>query len=396
MTLSSMATPMRGGVAQLYADGIRTRLRCVVYIVGARPNFVKMAPVISCLRARLPDVRHVVIHTGQHYDWLMSRVFVDELDIPEPEYRLEIGSGTHALQTARAMERLEAVLIDERPDLVIVPGDVNSTLAAALVAAKLNLPLAHVEAGLRSFDRTMPEEVNRIIADEFSTLLFAHSHDAVENLLREGIEASRIHLVGNTMIDTLVATSPRYRSRRVCGRFGLSAGNYLLVTLHRPTLVDGDRLQEVLLQLEHVATELPVIFPVHPRTAHRIGAGHRSRLILTDPLSYLDFLSLETDAAAVLTDSGGVQEETTYLGIPCFTLRDSTERPVTITSGTNVLLGSDPIAIASILPRLGAARLERPPPQLWDGRAAERIADVVLAASSPGQALATSAASQQA
>jgi UDP-N-acetylglucosamine 2-epimerase (non-hydrolysing) len=394
--LPSVATPTREAVADRYDAGLRRPPRCIVYIVGARPNFVKMAPVISSLRARLPDARHIVVHTGQHYDWLMSRAFVEELSIPEPAYRLEVGSGTHALQTARAMERLEPVLADERPDLVIVPGDVNSTLAAALVAAKLNLSLAHVEAGLRSFDRTMPEEINRIVADEFSTLLFAHSEDAVENLVREGIDASRIHFVGNTMIDTLVATSARYRSLGVCGRYGLNPRRYLLVTLHRPTLVDGDRLQDVLVELEEIAAELPVIFPVHPRTARRIDTGRRSRVVLTEPLAYLDFLSLQADAAAVLTDSGGVQEETTYLGIPCFTLRDTTERPVTMTSGTNVLLGSEPIAIRTILARLGAARLERPRPPLWDGRAAERIADIVSVAASPPHALGTSAASPQA
>jgi UDP-N-acetylglucosamine 2-epimerase (non-hydrolysing) len=385
MKLSSATTPSNGAVAQPYSERAGTPPHCIAYIVGARPNFVKMAPVIARLRGRFPDVRHIVVHTGQHYDWLMSRVFVDDLQMPEPDYSLDVGSGTHAVQTARAMERLEPVLAAERPDLVIVPGDVNSTLAAALVAAKLNLALAHVEAGLRSFDRTMPEEVNRIVADEFSALLFAHSQDAVDNLLHEGIAASRIHFVGNTMIDTLLATSSRYRSLHVRARFGLAARNYLLVTLHRPTLVDGDRLERVLVELEEVAEELPVIFPVHPRTAQRIAAGRHSRLILTEPLSYLEFLSLQADAAAVLTDSGGVQEETTYLGVPCFTLRDTTERPVTISSGTNVLLGADPSAIGTILPRLGTKRLRRLPPPLWDGRAAERIADVVAGMSLAGE-----------
>jgi UDP-N-acetylglucosamine 2-epimerase (non-hydrolysing) len=396
MKLSPATAPRNGAVAQHYSARARTPLRCITYIVGARPNFVKMAPVIACLRGRFPGVRHIVIHTGQHYDWLMSRVFVDELKMPEPDYSLEVGSGTHAIQTARAMEQLEPVLVAERPDLVMVPGDVNSTLAAALVAAKLNLALAHIEAGLRSFDRTMPEEVNRIVADEFSALLFAHSQDAVDNLLHEGIAASRIHFVGNTMIDTLVATSSRYRPLRVRARFGFAARRYLLVTLHRPTLVDGDRLERVLVQLEKIATELPVIFPVHPRTARRIAAKGHSRLILTEPLSYLEFLSLQADAAAVLTDSGGVQEEATYLGVPCFTLRDTTERPVTISSGTNVLLGADPSAIGTILPRLDTKRLRRPPPPLWDGRAAERIADVVAGRSLAEEALSRVSASRAA
>jgi UDP-N-acetylglucosamine 2-epimerase (non-hydrolysing) len=377
VTISSLAAPEDGALTHPPAANGGSPLRCVVYVVGARPNFVKMAPVIAALRRRLPGVRHVVVHTGQHYDWLMSRVFVEELKMPDPDYSLEVGSGSHAVQTARAMERLEPVLATEQPDLVMVPGDVNSTLAAALVAAKLNLPLAHVEAGLRSFDRTMPEEVNRIVADEFSALLFAHSQDAVDNLRREGIGASRIHFVGNTMIDSLVATSSRYRSLRVHRRFGLETRRYLLVTLHRPALVDGDRLVEVLRELEEVARELPVIFPVHPRTARRIAAGRASRVILTEPLGYLEFLSLQADAAAVLTDSGGIQEETTYLRVPCFTLRDTTERPVTISSGTNVLLGSDPVAIRTILPSLTAEQPERPSPPLWDGRAAERIATVV-------------------
>jgi UDP-N-acetylglucosamine 2-epimerase (non-hydrolysing) len=393
VTISPLATAGDGALTDTATGNGGCPLRCIVYVVGARPNFVKMAPVVAALRRRLPGVRHVVVHTGQHYDWLMSRVFVEDLKMPDPHYSLEVGSGSHAVQTARAMERLEPVLAAERPDLVMVPGDVNSTLAAALVAAKLNLPLAHVEAGLRSFDRAMPEEVNRIVADEFSALLFAHSHDAVENLRHEGIGADRIHLVGNTMIDSLVATSPRYRFLRVHRRFGLDMRRYLLVTLHRPALVDGDLFGEVLRELEEVAGELPVIFPVHPRTARRIGGGRRSRLILTEPLGYLEFLSLQADAAAVLTDSGGVQEETTYLRVPCFTLRDTTERPVTLSSGTNVLLGSDPAAIRTILPALASAQPEHPPPPLWDGHAAERIASVVSGFSVSGDARATVRAS---
>jgi UDP-N-acetylglucosamine 2-epimerase (non-hydrolysing) len=377
VTVSALAATEDRALTHAAAANGGSPLRRIVYVVGARPNFVKMAPVVAALRRRLPRVRHVLVHTGQHYDWLMSRVFVEELEMPDPDYSLEVGSGSHAVQTARAMEMLEPVLASELPDLVMVPGDVNSTLAAALVAAKLNLPLAHVEAGLRSFDRTMPEEVNRIVADEFSALLFVHSQDAVDNLRHEGVAADRIHFVGNTMIDSLVATSSRYRSLHVHSRFGLDSRRYLLVTLHRPALVDGDLLGVVLRELEEVARELPVIFAVHPRTARRIAGDRRSRLILTEPLGYLDFLSLQADAAAVLTDSGGVQEETTYLRVPCFTLRDTTERPVTLSSGTNVLLGSDPAAIRTILPALATAPLERPPPPLWDGRAAERIASVV-------------------
>jgi UDP-N-acetylglucosamine 2-epimerase (non-hydrolysing) len=273
------------------------------------------------------------------------------------------------------------VLEAEAPDLVIVPGDVNSTLAAALVAVKLGIPLAHVESGLRSFDRTMPEEVNRIVTDQFSDLLFLHSEEAAENLRHEGIPDDRMHFVGNTMIDALVATEERFRNRDAAGRFGLAAGGYLLVTLHRPNLVDGPLLDDVVRQLEAVAGELPVVFPVHPRTRQSLRRSDLGpRVKLADPVGYLDFLSLEADAAAVLTDSGGVQEETTFLGVPCFTLRAATERPVTITHGTNTLLGLDPARIAALPQLLRAAVPPPAPPALWDGRASERIADVVAGA----------------
>ena len=353
----------------------------IVYVVGARPNLVKMAPVIAALRKRLPDGRHVLVHTGQHYDRMMSKVFVDELGLPEPAHQLGVGSGTHAQQTAKTMERLEPVLEQERPDLVIVPGDVNSTLASALVAVKLGIPLAHVESGLRSFDRTMPEEVNRIVADEFSDHLFVHCEEAIENLGREGITGERVHFVGNTMIDSLVAMEDRFRGLGAAQKLGLTPGEYLVVTLHRPALVDGPMLIEAMEQLANVADELPVFFPVHPRTRRMLEDHNFKRpgLLLADPVGYLDFLSLEADAAAVLTDSGGIQEETTYLGIPCFTLRANTERPVTVRLGTNTLLGLAPERIGEILALLGQ-RGRRPPAQLplWDGHAAERIADVLL------------------
>lgn len=351
----------------------------LLFVVGARPNFVKMAPVIAALRERLPGGRHVLVHTGQHYDAAMSDVFLAELGMPTPDHFLGVGSGSHALQTARTMERIEPVLESERPELVIVPGDVNSTLAVTLVAAKLGIRLAHLEAGLRSFDRTMPEEINRIVADEFSDLLLIHSEEARENLRSEGIAEERIHFVGNTMIDTLVAMEDRFRSRGTAAGLGLEAGHYLLVTLHRPALVDGPLLAEVLTQLDRIAGELPVVFPVHPRTRARIEALEAEpRVHLLDPLGYLDFLSLEADAAAVLTDSGGVQEETTYLGVPCFTLRDNTERPVTVRAGTNTLLGLAPSRIAEILPTLAAGGTPTgAPPPGWDGRAAERVAGVI-------------------
>jgi UDP-N-acetylglucosamine 2-epimerase (non-hydrolysing) len=351
----------------------------LLYVVGARPNIVKMAPVIAALRRRLPGDRHVLVHTGQHYDRALSEVFFAQLGVPEPDYMLGVGSGSHAVQTARAMERIEAVLEEERPDLVIAPGDVNSTLAVALVVAKLPIALAHLESGLRSFDRTMPEEINRIVADEFADLLFLHSDEAVANLRREGIPDDRMHFVGNTMIDALVAVEERFRARDAAQRLGVEPGDYLLVTLHRPALVDGPLLPDVLRALGRVAEHLPVVFPVHPRTRKMMGKlALDARITLTDPLSYLDFLALEADAAAVLTDSGGVQEETTFLGVPCFTLRDNTERPVTVRAGTNTLLGLDPARIAEIPAALAVGPTgRRPAPPLWDGRAAERVADVV-------------------
>lgn len=351
-------------------------------IVGARPNFVKMAPVISQLVGRLEPGRHVLVHTGQHYDRLLSEVFLEELGVPAPDHMLDVGSASHAVQTARVMERLEPVLLEEKPDLLIVPGDVNSTVAAALVAAKLQIPIAHVESGLRSFDRTMPEEINRVLTDQISDLLFVHSEEAIGNLRAEGIAQDKIHFVGNTMIDSLVAVQDRFRQLRLASMLGLEERNYVLVTLHRPALVDGPLLGTVLAALGELAREIPVLFPVHPRT--RKMMEERSLpdgVMLIEPVGYLDFLSLEADAAAVLTDSGGVQEETTYLGVPCFTLRSSTERPVTIAEGTNTLLGLAPESIAE-LPALMASRsgTSAGAPPLWDGKAAERLADVVLSA----------------
>ena len=351
----------------------------IVYVVGARPNVVKMAPVVTELRRRLPSDRHVVVHTGQHYDRMMSDVLLEELDFPEPDHHLNVGSAGHGVQTARVMERLEPLLMSEKPDLVFVPGDVNSTLAAALVAVKLGIPVAHVESGLRSFDRTMPEEVNRIVTDQFAHHLFIHSEEAVENLRREGVADERVHFVGNTMIDALITVEQHFRSRGTAHGFGLAPGEYLLVTLHRPTLVDGPLLEEAISQLELIAQEMPVLFPVHPRTRKMLAArAHGSKLQLADPVGYFDFLSLEADAAAVLTDSGGVQEETTFLGIPCFTLRDTTERPITVRLGTNTVLGLSPERIAEIPALLaGGTPSQGELPPLWDGQAAVRIGDVI-------------------
>src|SRR3954447_9639220 len=351
----------------------------IVCVVGTRPNIVEMAPVIAALRRRFPDWRVAAVHTGQHYDRLMSDVFLEELDMPEPDHVLGVGSGTHAEQIARVLERLQPVLSEEEPDLVLVPGDVNSTLGAALCAEKMGVAVGHVESGLRSFDRTVAEETNRIATDHLSAICFLHSAEAIENLSAEGLEEERMKFVGNTMIDSLVALEGLIHERGAAASQGLTPGSYMLVTLHRPALVDGPLLGDAMEALSAVARELPVVFPVHPRTRKNLGGREYPGVTLTDPVGYLDFLSLESEAAAVLTDSGGIQEETTYLGIPCFTLRDNTERPVTIRAGTNTLLGLDPAAIAGIPAALGErAGAPVEPPPLWDGQAAQRIADLVL------------------
>ncbi len=350
----------------------------LLHVVGTRPNMVKMAPVIAAARERFSDWPATIVHTGQHYDREMSEIFLEELGIGEPDHMLGVGSGTHAEQTARVIERIEPVLRERKPDLVLVPGDVNSTLAAGIAAAKLDIPVAHVESGLRSFDRSMPEELNRVLVDHLSELLFLHCDDAVDNLTREGIDPARLRFVGNTMIDTLVALSDRFRERESAGKLGLEPGSYVLVTLHRPALVDGPLLGEAMAALDRVGAEMPVVFPVHPRTRKMLDDREAPGVRLLDPVGYLDFLSLEADAAAVLTDSGGIQEETTYLGVPCFTLRDNTERPVTVERGTNTLLGLDPARIAEIPGLVAGGTRDRPqPPPKWDGRAAERIADVL-------------------
>ncbi|HET8756519.1 MAG TPA: UDP-N-acetylglucosamine 2-epimerase (non-hydrolyzing) [Solirubrobacteraceae bacterium] len=368
------------------------RRRKVLSVVGTRPNFMKIAPVVAELARRPDEFESVLVHTGQHYDDAMSRVFLEELGVGEPDHMLHTGSGSHAQQTARVMERLEPLLLEVDPDAVLVPGDVNSTMAAALVAAKLQIPVGHIEAGLRSFDRTMPEEINRVVADSVSDLLFIHSPEARDNLLAEGARAEAIHDVGNTMIDTLVAMLPRIRAAGTPGAHGLRERDYLLVTLHRPALVDGPLLADAIAQLAGVAHELPVVFPCHPRTRAALealgietdGAGIR----LLEPLRYLEFMGLVDGAAAVLTDSGGIQEETTYLGVPCFTLRDNTERPVTVELGTNTLLGLAPERIAEVPALIGAGGEPGAVPH-WDGRAAERIVAVLAQAELPDRPLAS-------
>ena len=342
---------------------------------GTSPNLIKMAPVAAELARR--GVEHVLVHTGQHYDAEMSRVFLDELGIGDPDHELGVGAAAPSEQTGRILERLAPLLRTLVPDVVLVPGDVTSTLAGAVCASQLELRLGHVEAGLRSFDRSMPEERNRIVCDQLADELFIHSPEAAGNLARESAPG-RVHDVGNTMIDTLVALREPIAARQAAAGLGLTRGSFILVTLHRPALVDGPLLSETLAQLSELARRIPVVFPVHPRTRARIGEV--PGVHLCPPLGYLDFLSLVTDARGVLTDSGGIQEETTYLGIPCLTLRSTTERPITVELGTNVLLGLDPARIAEVpaLIEQIAARPHRIPPG-WDGFAARRIADVLLA-----------------
>jgi UDP-N-acetylglucosamine 2-epimerase (non-hydrolysing) len=354
--------------------------RAIAYLVGARPNFVKMAPLIAEMRRRAGALEHLVVNAGQHYDPEMSAIFVTELGIGSPDYQLDVGSGSHGAQTGRALERIEEVLDDVRPVALVVPGDVNSTLAGALAASKLGIPTAHLEAGLRSFDRTMPEEINRVLTDQLSRWCFTHSPEAAENLRREGVDSSRIFFVGNTMIDTLVRTKPAIERSTIMEKLGVAPGSYVLVTLHRPALVDGRDFAKVLASLSSLADWATVVFPVHPRTRKRIGpSAVHPELRLVPPVGYIDFLALEQHARAVITDSGGVQEETTYLGVPCFTMRANTERPVTVSHGTNRLIGTDAAALEEIPALLAHPTPAIPPPEGWDGRAAVRAADILVA-----------------
>ena len=354
-------------------------MKRILHVVGARPNYMKIAPIVREMAKHRDEFAQTLVHTGQHYDDNMSKVFFDELDMPRPDINLEVGSGSHAQQTAQVMIGFEPVVTQFKPDWVVVPGDVNSTLACALVAAKLGVKVAHVEGGLRSFDRTMPEEINRLLTDQISDLLLTHSPEARENLMREGVAEEKIHLVGNTMIDTLVHLMPLAEARWPSLRSQIRFERFILVTLHRPNNVDNaTALNEIISALNEVSRDVPVIFPVHPRTRQKVteySISVNDGVRLTEPIGYIDFLALQAHAILVITDSGGVQEETTFLGVPCLTVRPNTERPITITKGTNQLVKKNREAILSaIRSALDRPRnLASPRPELWDGKAAERI-----------------------
>lgn len=363
----------------------------ILNIVGARPNFMKIAPIVREMKRRETDFLPLLVHTGQHYDAAMSDSFFADLDIPKPDFHLEIGSASHAVQTARIMTAFEPIVLEEKPDWVLVVGDVNSTIACALVCAKLGVKVAHVEAGLRSRDRTMPEEINRLLTDQISDLLMTTSEDADENLKAEGIPEDKIRFVGNVMIDSLFHSLKIAENSTVREDLNLDGKDYAVLTLHRPSNVDEKEVFSGLLDaLVSISEKLPIIFPAHPRTRGRIsefGFTQRienSNLRLVEPLGYLDFMRLYSGARLVLTDSGGLQEETTALSIPCLTLRENTERPITISMGTNIIVGVNPEKIRQtaieVLSGEKSGKDKKIPP-LWDGRAAERVCNVLLESS---------------
>lgn len=355
----------------------------VLHVVGARPNFMKVAPVLNAL-AHYANVQQLLVHTGQHYDANMSDIFFQQLGLPAPDINLEVGSGSHAVQTAQMMLKFETVVLEHKPDLVLVYGDINSTVAAALVCAKLQIPVAHVEAGLRSGDRTMPEEINRLVTDQLADLHFTPSTDGDENLRAEGIDPAKIHCVGNVMIDTLLRLLPIAETQGTLARFGVGPQSYGLVTLHRPSNVDEPAmLEELIHTLAKLSQQLPLLFPIHPRTRRRLEqvqlAFDATQLIFTEPLGYLDFLLLQRHARLIITDSGGIQEESTYLGVPCLTVRANTERPVTVTLGTNLLVGQDMARLYQEAQRILRGEHKRGQiPPLWDGKAGLRIAEIVV------------------
>lgn len=360
-------------------------MRKIISVVGARPNFMKVAPLHKAFLKYKDIVNHLICHTGQHYDEKMSKIFFEELELPQPDFYLGVGSGSHAEQTAKIMVEFEKILLREKPDLIIVVGDVNSTIACALTAAKLNIKVAHVEAGLRSFDRQMPEEINRILTDAISDYLFVSEKSGIENLHKEGVDPKKIFFVGNIMIDSLVAHLHKAEELNVLDQFNLKPGEYALATMHRPSNVDDKNiLADIIDLLEEIGEIKKVLFPIHPRTKNNIvkyGLENRinGNVILTEPLGYIEFLNLIKNSALIITDSGGIQEEATFLGVQCITARNNTERPITVEVGTNHLLGNDFKKIKeTAFNILNGKKKIGSIPALWDGKTADRIANIIV------------------
>jgi len=360
-------------------------LKKIISVVGARPNFMKVAPIHKAFQRYSTKIRHLICHTGQHYDKKMSKVFFEDLEMPHPDFYLGVGSGSHAEQTANVMVEFEKVLIAEKPDLIIVVGDVNSTVACSLVAAKLNIKVAHVEAGLRSFDRTMPEEINRLLTDAISDYLFVSEKSGLTNLKNEGIFQNKVFFVGNVMIDSLIHYLPKADKSSALQNYSLTPSDYILVTLHRPSNVDSnDFLKDLMRLFENLAAKKKIIFPVHPRTKKNLeeaGYGNdlNKNIILTDPIGYIDFLALTKNAGLIITDSGGIQEESTYLGVQCITVRNNTERPITVEVGTNQLIGTDLNSVEKCALDILSGDIKYGKiPELWDGKTAERITEFLV------------------
>ncbi len=356
----------------------------IITVAGARPNFIKIAPLHRAFLKKADLFNHLICHTGQHFDKNMSKIFFEELEIPEPDFNLGVGSGSHGDQTARIMIEFEKILISEKPDMILVPGDVNSTLACSVVASKMGILVGHVEAGLRSFDRGMPEEINRIVTDVLSDYLFVSEESGHVNLRNEGIADEKIHFVGNIMIDSLVHFLPSIEQSTILNRLDIKAGKYTLITFHRPRNVDDrDSLAELVSMLNHLSGKTKLVFPIHPRTRknlekHGLQAELDPGILLLDPIGYIDFLALTRSAELVITDSGGIQEETTYLGIQCLTVRDNTERPVTVSTGTNQLIGTDLRKVEQAAEMVLTGNKKKGGiPELWDGGAAERIVEII-------------------
>jgi UDP-N-acetylglucosamine 2-epimerase (non-hydrolysing) len=362
-------------------------LKKVISVVGARPNFMKVAPIYREFLKFKNEVTHIIVHTGQHYDEKMSKVFFDDLELPKPDIYLGVGSSSHSVQTAKIMVEFEKIILEEKPDLVLVVGDVNSTMACSIVASKMLIPLVHVEAGLRSFDNTMPEEINRKVTDVLADLLFITEKSGIENLKNEGINSDKVHFVGNVMIDSLVQYREKSKKSLLLSELGLKENQYILVTLHRPSNVDQkENLEKILTIFEGFTSNLPIIFPIHPRTQKNIstlGLGDRfsnlQNVKIVDPVGYLDFINIMANAKLILTDSGGIQEETSYLGIPCITMRDNTERPITVEVGSNYLIGLNVQEVIKTGNEIlsGIMKSHRIP-DLWDGKAAERIVKILI------------------